>query len=47
MPDDVLELHGAEDAFARVEEWLRARGFFAEGGERLVAEVFLGYGLSQ
>jgi len=47
VPDDVLELHGAEDAFARVEEWLRARGFFAEGGERLVAEVYLGYGLSQ
>ena len=46
MPD-VLELRGAEGAFAHVEEWLRARGFFAQGGEQLVAEVYLGYGLSQ
>jgi para-aminobenzoate synthetase component 1 len=44
---DVLELREAEDAFARIESWLRARGFFAPGGEGLVADLYLGYGLSE
>lgn len=44
---DVLELHEAEDAFRRIEYWLRARGFFVAGGEALVADLYLGYGLSQ
>ena len=37
----------AEGAFARIESWLRERGFFAPGGERLVADLYLGYGLSE
>ncbi len=47
MPPDVLELDAAESAFERLEAWLRARGFFEPGGERLVAELYLGYGLSR
>jgi para-aminobenzoate synthetase component I len=47
VPDDVLELHDPERAFPRLEEWLAERGFFAPGGEELVADLFLGYGLSQ
>ena len=35
------------DAFARIEDWLREHGFFAPGGEELVADLYLGYGLSQ
>ena len=42
----MLELHEADWAFERIEEWLRARGFFAPGGEGLVADLYLGYGLS-
>ena len=44
---ETLELHEPEGAYRRIEEWLRARGFFAPGGEDLVADLFLGYGLSQ
>jgi para-aminobenzoate synthetase component I len=40
----VLELWDAQDAFARVEDYLRQSEFF--GGDQL-ADVFLGYGLSQ
>ena len=47
LPPDVLELHEAEGAFERLEEWLRARGFFEPGGEALVADLYLGYGLSR
>jgi para-aminobenzoate synthetase component I len=47
MPDDVLELRDPERALQRLEEWLAERGFFAPGGEELVADIFLGYGLSQ
>ncbi|HWH04807.1 MAG TPA: anthranilate synthase component I family protein, partial [Gaiellaceae bacterium] len=43
----MLELRDAEGAFERVEEWLRERGFFAPGGEELVADLYLGYGLSE
>jgi para-aminobenzoate synthetase component I len=43
---ELLEIREPADAFARLEEWLAARGFFAPGSEKLVAELFLGYGLS-
>jgi para-aminobenzoate synthetase component 1 len=42
-----LELDEPEGAFRRIEEWLRAQGFFAPGGESLVADLYLGYGLSE
>ena len=42
----MLELHEPEGAFERIEAWLRDRGFFAPGGERLTADLYLGYGLS-
>jgi para-aminobenzoate synthetase component I len=41
-----LELHRAAGAFAELERWLGEQGFFAPGGEELVADLFLGYGLS-
>lgn len=44
---DLLEVHESHGAFERIESWLRARGFFAPGGEGLVADLYLGYGLSQ
>jgi para-aminobenzoate synthetase component 1 len=43
---ELLEIHEPEGAWTRIEDWLEARGFFARGGEELVAELFLGYGLS-
>jgi para-aminobenzoate synthetase component 1 len=43
----VLELHEPEGAFERIEAYLRERGFFAAGGEGLVADLYLGYGLSE
>ena len=42
----MLELWSADGAFARIEGWLRGHGFFAPGGDDLVADLFLGYGLS-
>jgi para-aminobenzoate synthetase component 1 len=42
----MLELHEPQGAFRRIEDWLRERGFFAPGGEELVADLYLGYGLS-
>ena len=42
----VLELHEPDGAFERLEEWLGAQGFFVPGGESLVADLYLGYGLS-
>jgi len=44
---ELLELREPEDAFPRLEVWLRERGFFAPGAERLSADLYLGYGLSQ
>ena len=44
---DAIELHEADGAFRRLEEWLWERGFFVPGGEELVAELYLGYGLSE
>ena len=46
MPE-LLEVYEPAGAFARIEGWLRERGFFAPGGDGLVAELYLGYGLSQ
>jgi para-aminobenzoate synthetase component 1 len=43
----MLELHSSDGAFDRIEAYLRERGFFAPGGEDLVASVYLGYGLSE
>jgi para-aminobenzoate synthetase component 1 len=43
----MLELRSADGAFERLEEWLRAQGFFRPGGEGLRADLFLGYGLSE
>jgi len=42
----VLEIHEPDGAFRRLEDWLRGHGFFASGGESLVADLYLGYGLS-
>ena len=44
---ELLELRDHRDAFERIETWLRGCGFFAPGGEELVADLYLGYGLSQ
>jgi para-aminobenzoate synthetase component I len=44
---ETLELREPEGAFRRVEEWLSGKGFFAPGGKRLSADLYLGYGLSQ
>ena len=41
-----LEIHEANGALGELETWLRAQGFFAPGGECLVADLYLGYGLS-
>jgi para-aminobenzoate synthetase component 1 len=43
---DSIEIHTAAGALERIEAWLRGRGFFAPGGEQLVADLYLGYGLS-
>jgi para-aminobenzoate synthetase component 1 len=43
----VLELWSHEGAFERLDDWLRAAGFFGGGAEGVAADVFLGYGLSQ
>jgi para-aminobenzoate synthetase component 1 len=45
----MLEVHAAEGAFERIEEHLRAAGFFEAGrtDDRRRAEVYLGYGLSE
>jgi para-aminobenzoate synthetase component 1 len=42
-----VELREPGAAFRRIEEWLRTQGFFAPGGEALVADLYLGYGLSE
>jgi para-aminobenzoate synthetase component 1 len=43
----VFELWESQGAFARLEAWLASQGFFVPGGEDLVADVYLGYGLSR
>jgi para-aminobenzoate synthetase component 1 len=47
MRETLLELRQPGDAFLRIEDWLRAQGFFASGGEELVADLYVGYGLSE
>ncbi|HEU5264369.1 MAG TPA: chorismate-binding protein, partial [Gaiellaceae bacterium] len=47
MPDARLEIREVDGAIARIEAWLAERGFFSAGGDDLVADVYLGYGLSQ
>ena len=41
-----LELDRPGGAFRSIEDFLRGHGFFEPGGERLEADLFLGYGLS-
>ncbi|HEU0337545.1 MAG TPA: anthranilate synthase component I family protein [Gaiellaceae bacterium] len=41
-----LELHRPDGALELLEEYLRRHGFFRPGAERLVADLYLGYGLS-
>jgi para-aminobenzoate synthetase component 1 len=43
----LLQLHEPDGAFALLERFLREHGFFQPGGEELVADLFLGYGLSE
>jgi para-aminobenzoate synthetase component I len=47
VPEELLEVREVDGAFERIEAWLSARGFFAAGADELVADVYLGYGLSQ
>ena len=47
MRDAIIEIRDAGGAFDRIEEWLAGRCFFMAGGAELVADVYLGYGLSQ
>jgi para-aminobenzoate synthetase component I len=42
-----LELEEPEGAFRALERWLVARGFFTPAADGLVADLYLGYGLSQ
>ena len=46
MPE-LLEVYEPHGAFARIEGWLTDRGFFGPGSDGLVAELYLGYGLSE
>lgn len=41
-----IEIDEAADASERLEAWLRDQGFFVPGGDDLVADRYLGYGLS-
>jgi para-aminobenzoate synthetase component 1 len=43
----VLELHSAEAAFTRIDAYLRDAGFFTGAATGLVADLYLGYGLSE
>jgi para-aminobenzoate synthetase component 1 len=43
----VLELHSPEGAFAAIEDHLRSAGFFGGSAEGVVADLYLGYGLSR
>ena len=47
MAEAVLELHEPVDAFRRIEDWLHGQGLFEAGDDELVADLYLGYGLSQ
>jgi para-aminobenzoate synthetase component 1 len=43
----MLELRQADGAFAAIEDYLRAAGFFGPDARGLVADLYLGYGLSR
>lgn len=43
----MLELHSPDGAFAAIEDYLREAGFFGGSAEGLVADLYVGYGLSQ
>ncbi len=43
----MLELRSPDGAFERIETYLREQGFFRPGGHGLVADLYLGYGLSE
>jgi para-aminobenzoate synthetase component I len=43
----MLELRAADGAFVLLEDYLRGAGFFGGRAEGVVADVYLGYGLSQ
>jgi para-aminobenzoate synthetase component 1 len=43
----VLELHSPDGAFAAIEDYLRAAGFFGGRAGDVVADLYLGYGLSR
>ena len=42
----MIELHSPDGAFAAIEDHLRGAGFFGGGAEGVVADLYLGYGLS-
>ena len=42
----MIELHSPDGAYAAIEEHLRAAEFFGGGAEGVVADLYLGYGLS-
>ena len=44
---ETLEIHDPEGALGTIEDWLSDRGFFGAGSDDRVAELYLGYGLSQ
>ena len=46
MKCPTVEIVEADGAFEALDRWLRGHGFFVPGGENLIADVYLGYGLS-
>jgi para-aminobenzoate synthetase component 1 len=46
-PAEAIEIHDSERAFERIEDWLAEQGFFTPEGADLVADLYLGYGLSE
>ncbi len=46
MTGPTIEISDAGGALETLDTWLRGQGFFVPGGESLVADVYLGYGLS-
>ncbi len=46
MTGSTIEIADADGALNALETWLRGHGFFVPGGESLIADVYLGYGLS-
>jgi para-aminobenzoate synthetase component 1 len=46
-PPEAIEIHDPDGAFERIEGWLAGQGFFTPEGADLVADLYLGYGLSE